>query len=170
MIIPLGHASLHGSSDLPASLTRRASAFGIAASSRLFGLAPCGVYLAACITACAVRSYRTFSPLPLLPGAVSSLWHLPSAGLETSIPGVTRHTALRSSDFPPPLFLRTLAAIIRSVCSGSSIRGTGYFAVIYRRHHSEFWLNPVTSVGTPGTGMKSGLFLASASCVICSAG
>ena len=33
-------------------------------SSRLFGLAPCGVYHAACITAGAVRSYRTFSPLP----------------------------------------------------------------------------------------------------------
>ena len=30
----------------------------------LFGLAPCGVYPAAAITACAVRSYRTFSPLP----------------------------------------------------------------------------------------------------------
>jgi hypothetical protein len=30
----------------------------------LFGLAPCGVYLAASITGRAVRSYRTFSPLP----------------------------------------------------------------------------------------------------------
>jgi hypothetical protein len=30
----------------------------------LFGLAPCGVYPAAVITAGAVRSYRTFSPLP----------------------------------------------------------------------------------------------------------
>jgi len=30
----------------------------------LFGLAPCGVYPAAGITAGAVRSYRTFSPLP----------------------------------------------------------------------------------------------------------
>jgi hypothetical protein len=30
----------------------------------LFGLAPCGVYPAPCITARAVRSYRTFSPLP----------------------------------------------------------------------------------------------------------
>jgi hypothetical protein len=30
----------------------------------LFGLAPCGVCLASCITARAVRSYRTFSPLP----------------------------------------------------------------------------------------------------------
>ena len=30
----------------------------------LFGLAPCGVCPAHCITATAVRSYRTFSPLP----------------------------------------------------------------------------------------------------------
>ena len=30
----------------------------------LFGLAPCGVYLAPGVTAGAVRSYRTFSPLP----------------------------------------------------------------------------------------------------------
>ena len=30
----------------------------------LFGLAPCGVYHAADITARPVRSYRTFSPLP----------------------------------------------------------------------------------------------------------
>ena len=31
----------------------------------LFGLAPCGVYIAASVTSRAVRSYRTFSPLPL---------------------------------------------------------------------------------------------------------
>ena len=30
----------------------------------LFGLAPCGVYPASDVTAEAVRSYRTFSPLP----------------------------------------------------------------------------------------------------------
>jgi len=34
--------------------------------------------------------------------AVSSLWHWPSLSLETQIPDVIRHTALRSSDFPPP--------------------------------------------------------------------
>ena len=32
--------------------------------SSLFGLAPCGVYPASDVTAGAVRSYRTFSPLP----------------------------------------------------------------------------------------------------------
>jgi hypothetical protein len=35
--------------------------------------------------------------------AVSSLWHWPSLSLETQIPDVIRHTALRSSDFPPPI-------------------------------------------------------------------
>jgi len=34
--------------------------------------------------------------------AVSFLWHWPSVGIETHIPDVIRHTALRSSDFPPP--------------------------------------------------------------------
>jgi hypothetical protein len=32
--------------------------------SPLFGLAPCGVYHASAVTVGAVRSYRTFSPLP----------------------------------------------------------------------------------------------------------
>jgi hypothetical protein len=93
------------------------------ASPSLFGLAPCGVYPARCLTAAAVRSYRTFSPLPrragskLLAGclrrpgkgrkrvaeAVFSLWHWPSRSLDAAIPDVIRHTALRSSDFPPPM-------------------------------------------------------------------
>ena len=37
--------------------------------------------------------------------AVSFLWHWPSMGLETHVPDVIRHTALRSSDFPPPMDL-----------------------------------------------------------------
>ena len=46
-------------------------------SPSLFGLAPCGVYPAFVLTDEAVRSYRTFSPLPsrLRTVAVSSLWH-----------------------------------------------------------------------------------------------
>ena len=46
--------------------------------SSLFGLAPCGVYPASVVTAEAVRSYRTFSPLPCAScetWAVFSLWH-----------------------------------------------------------------------------------------------
>src|SRR5262245_21199515 len=45
-----------------------------------------------------VRSYRTFSPLLRSSlAAVCFLWHFPSL----TGPRVTRHTALRSSDFPP---------------------------------------------------------------------
>jgi hypothetical protein len=37
--------------------------------------------------------------------AVSFLWHWPSTDLEVRVPDVIRHTALRSSDFPPPISL-----------------------------------------------------------------
>ena len=92
----------------------------------LFGLAQCGVCHAPLIAERAVRSYRTFSPLPLR--AVCSLWHFPSTGLDASIPDVIRHTALRSSDFPPPspcslgnpAFTAT-AAIVRSGCQSPSL-------------------------------------------------
>jgi hypothetical protein len=89
-------------------------------SPSLFGLAPCGVCPARVITVAAVRSYRTFSPLPRpfhksscnaiatyrTGGAVCFLWHFPSAELELGVPDVIRHTALRSSDFPPRPFSR----------------------------------------------------------------
>jgi hypothetical protein len=51
--------------------------------------------------------------------AVCFLWHWPSVGLEANVPDVIRHTALRSSDFPPPAILacaRTPAATARSSC------------------------------------------------------
>ncbi len=102
----------------------------------LFGLAPCGVYPARRFTAAAVRSYRTFSPLPqqgtCRPGmpervsgfpsekgvaeAVCFLWHWPSVSLDAHVPDVIRHTALRSSDFPPPKHLRTPAATAQLSC------------------------------------------------------
>ncbi len=77
---------------------------GVSRDPSLFGLAPCGVCLAPDIAARAVRSYRTFSPLPpfVRAKAVCFLWHCPSTGLEAGLPGVTWHTALRSSDFPLP--------------------------------------------------------------------
>ena len=65
-IIPLGKALLPSSSNLPGSRTERA------APPPLFGLAPHGVCPAGRIAPSAVRSYRTFSPLPkteLAPGA-----------------------------------------------------------------------------------------------------
>jgi hypothetical protein len=44
--------------------------------------------------------------------AVYFLWHFPSTGLEPGLPDVIRHTALRSSDFPPSL----RRATVRSGC------------------------------------------------------
>ena len=41
--------------------------------------------------------------------AVSFLWHWPSMGFEAHVPDVIRHTALRSSDFPPPDYAREQA-------------------------------------------------------------
>ena len=77
---------------------------------------------ARCITAAAVRSYRTFSPLPasVRMRAVCFLWHFPSNGLESALPDVIRHTALWSSDFPlpasPPFPVKTQKATVRSSC------------------------------------------------------
>src|SRR5262249_44390089 len=76
------------------------------AFATLFGLAPCGVLPATDVTAGAVRSYRTFSPLPF----DSPLSWLAQGGMFSvplsfrfPCPGVTRRTALWSSDFPPAL-------------------------------------------------------------------
>ena len=102
-IIHLGGLSPGRSSTLPAAQSRRA------ASRCLFGLAGGGVCHAATVTRDAVRSYRTFSPLPLTCGrsfasrfvadgqslgrmsrAVCFLWHCPSARaglpLATTVP------------------------------------------------------------------------------------
>src|SRR4051794_22144672 len=60
MAIPLGTWSPTSSSSLPA-----ASSSGRAVPRCLFGLAPTGVCRAADVTACAVSSYLTVSPLPV---------------------------------------------------------------------------------------------------------
>ena len=114
-IIPLGPALLAGSSDLPGGFgravlfSRRGLRRPLGAS--LFGLAPCGVLPAIDLTADAVRSYRTFSPLPSLDargsraesGAQGGIFSVPLS-FELPRPGVTRRTALWSSDFPPSAF------------------------------------------------------------------
>src|SRR5579872_5652538 len=66
-VIPLGRILLSGSSDLPGSSKERA------VPPPLFGLAPRGVYPAGPITRPAVRSYRTFSPLPRFRGGIFSV-------------------------------------------------------------------------------------------------
>jgi hypothetical protein len=67
----------------------------------LFGLAPGGVCHAATVARRAVSSYLTFSPLPSgrnrLDGGVFSV----ALSSGSPPPGITRHPALRSPDFPP---------------------------------------------------------------------
>ena len=81
-------------------------------NATLFGLAPCGVLPATDVTAGAVRSYRTISPLPRFPEAVYFLCHY---SVKLPCPGVTRRTALWSSDFPPA---SALSATARQALSG----------------------------------------------------
>jgi hypothetical protein len=52
--------------------------------------------------------------LSLAARAVCFLWHFPSNRLKPALPDVIRHTALRSSDFPPVLQFRR--ATVRSGC------------------------------------------------------
>jgi len=84
----------------PEVVTHRAGACPPKRTPPLFGLAPRGVFPATAITGSAVRSYRTFSPLPRRSEAVYFLWHFPSTALERRRPDVIRHAALWSSDFP----------------------------------------------------------------------
>jgi hypothetical protein len=119
-VIPLGGASLRalisdlpGSSDAPSRCVLAISTlarFGRRPS--LFGLAPCGVCLALAIAGGTVRSYRTFSPLPVAGSATLGCvaWRRRyffcgtgrQLGFNPNRPGVTWHTALWSSDFPLP--------------------------------------------------------------------
>ncbi|SUZ58115.1 uncharacterized protein METZ01_LOCUS10969 [marine metagenome] len=66
----------------------------------LFGLAPGGVCLATPVTGSPVRPYRTLSPLPVPQAAIGGLLSV-ALSVASRRPGVTRHPALRSSDFPP---------------------------------------------------------------------
>ena len=87
MTIPLGRLSLIASRDLPEWQCGNAFVSYLNAPL-LFGLAPDGVYHARHITAPAVRSYRTLSPLP-----VTNEGGLLSAALSLGSPppGITRH-------------------------------------------------------------------------------
>ncbi|BEV44964.1 hypothetical protein CRBSH125_11470 [Afipia carboxidovorans] len=83
--IPLGRGLLRASSNLPGRRVRHdpaglSSEDELSAVPSLFGFAPGGVCHAASVAGDAVRSYRTFSPLPRHPCggvAVRSLWHFP---------------------------------------------------------------------------------------------
>ena len=93
-VIHLGRPLLDGSSDLPESKTERT------APPLLFGLAPRGVCPAGPVAPAAVRSYRTFSPLPrerryIFCGTFREI------RFERIPPAVSRHAVLWRPDFPP---------------------------------------------------------------------
>src|SRR5580698_11184204 len=99
-IIHLGETLLPSSSNLPGSRTERA------APPPLFGLAPHGVCPARQIAPSAVRSYRTFSPLPktgLAPHPRRYIFcgTFREIRFERTPPAVSRHAALWRPDFPP---------------------------------------------------------------------
>ena len=82
----------------------------------LHGLAPDGVYHARLVTNPAVRSYRTFSPLPHhAGGAVCFLRHFPWGRPRRALPGIL---ILWSPDFPLPPGFPIVAAVIRPSDSG----------------------------------------------------
>ncbi len=90
--IRLGLPSPRGSSDRPGDIGRAAL------NRPLFDLAPDGVCRARTVTDPAVGSYSTLSPSPLKKSG-----SLLSVALSSKFPppGVTRHLALWSPDFPP---------------------------------------------------------------------
>ncbi len=101
-IIHLGRLLPATSSGSPGRLRRATSVSHPKMENRsLFSLAPSGVYHASLVTATPVRSYRTISPLPSFAEAMEGGIFSVALSLGLPLPGVTRHHALWSSDFPP---------------------------------------------------------------------
>ena len=88
----------------------------------LHGLAPDGVYHARPVAGPAVRSYRTFSPLPPESGGLFSV----ALSLGSPPPGVTRHPDPVEPGLSSPRTARAWAAAIRPSDSGRII-GAGVF-------------------------------------------
>jgi hypothetical protein len=91
VVIPLVRRFPAGSSFLPGCQTARAT------PSSLFGIAPCGVCQACPLLDSRCAFTAPFHPYPLEAGGIFSV----ALSVSFRIPRVTRHTALRSSDFPP---------------------------------------------------------------------
>ena len=79
----------------------------------LHSLAPDGVYHARSVASSAVRSYRTFSPLPACPFSASGGLFSVALSLGLPPPGVTRHPDPVEPGLSSP-FAVTKAAAIRS--------------------------------------------------------
>jgi hypothetical protein len=104
--IPLGRALLRASSNQPGRQGPETGPSPLARkASSLFGFAPGGACHAVPVAGSAVRSYRTFSPLPREEGrsflheAVRSLWRFPWGRPRRTLSGTVFPW---SPDFPPP--------------------------------------------------------------------
>ena len=91
----------------------------------LHGLAPDGVYHARSVTSSAVRSYRTFSPLPAYPFPASGGLFSVALSLGLPPPGVTRHPDPVEPGLSSPRTARAWAAAVRPSDSGQSIGSAG---------------------------------------------
>ena len=102
-VIPLGRPLLDGSSDLPGSLTPRAETHHGRYRPGSFPIWSCSVWGLPCPAHYCAGGALLPHLFTLIPqsGTVCFLWHFPSNVLEHALPDVIRHTALRSSDFPP---------------------------------------------------------------------
>ena len=124
----------------------------------LFGLAPGGVCRAAGVTAGAVRSYRTVSPLPrhtLRSAAVCSLWHFPWARTRRTLSGTA---CPRSPDFPPRQPFGSAGAAVRP----TDRKGMGGLALFVKRRGGSRRYGPATRWCAPGRAWQSGSAMSSA--------
>ncbi len=101
MTISLGYELPHTSCGLPeaANLAVQVTGSHLREGLLLLDLAPCGGYLAADIAACAGGLLHHLFTLTFHPwvGCGLSLWPYPSG---CPVPGIARHIALWSADFP----------------------------------------------------------------------
>ncbi|GEM_PF-6030123 len=128
--IPLGRPLRAGSSNLPAHAAGHSLV-------RLFGLAPDGVSPATPVTGSAVRSYRTFSPLPAFT-RVGGMFSV-ALSVGSRLPAVSRRPALWSPDFPPRIAPRrssdSLHRALYALCGAVQLgtpRQTGTILTIQR--------------------------------------
>ena len=84
----------------------------------LHGLAPDGVYHARSVASSAVRSYRTFSPLPAYPFPASGGLFSVALSLGSPPPGVTRHPDPVEPGLSSPFAKAKTAAIQSSDIDG----------------------------------------------------
>ena len=103
------HSSRDAVTDVlePPTRSTRPRRPAVARARSLFGVAPGGACLAVSVTADAVGSYPTFSPLPSHVMAVYSLWRFPAGFPGRGLPGAFPHGA--RTFLPDP----KIAAVIR---------------------------------------------------------